>query len=400
MEEFDITIIGAGIVGLAIASEIPQGDNLVIERHENFGKETSSRNSEVIHAGIYYPTGFLKARLCVEGNELIYRLCKDNNINHKQLGKIIVAVNNEEEKDLENLYRQGISNGVGGLRIVPKEEIKRLEPNVNAVSGIYSPTTGIVDTHSLMRYFELKAKGKGATFAYGCELVAAEKVGSAYKLTIKDSDGEVYNFATRILINSAGLNSDKVSGMLGITEYKLHYCKGEYFKVGGGKHKYISRLVYPHPTETTLGIHTVLDLQGQLKIGPNAFYVDPVRKSRADLLKSDPSFLVKDLSRCYITFGLSNGVDSLNYDIDPAHANSMWESVSQYLPFIELEDLTPDMSGIRPKLQAEGEPVKDFVIQDEASRGLPGFINLIGIESPGLTAAQAIARYVLNLIEK
>lgn len=363
MEKFDITIIGAGIVGLAIASEIPQGNNLVIERHESFGKETSSRNSEVVHAGIYYPTGFLKARFCVEGNELIYRICEENNINHKKLSKIIVAVNEEEKHDLEKVYKQGIENGVPGLRLISREEVKRMEPNVNGVLGIYSPNTGIIDTHSLMRHFEVKAKGKGVTFAYGCELIGIEKTGSEYKLTIRDSDGELYNFITRILINSAGLNSDKVAGMLGITEHKLHYCKGEYVRVGSGKNKFISRLVYPHPTEISLGIHTVLDLQGQLKLGPNAFYVD-----------------------------------ELNYDVDPAHAREMWESARRYLPFVELEDLTPDMSGIRPKLQGPDDPVKDFVICHEGERGLEGFINLIGIESPGLTAAPAIARYVLSLM--
>lgn len=355
MERFDITIIGAGVVGLAIASELPQGNNLVIERHEGFGKETSSRNSEVVHAGIYYPTGFLKTRLCVEGNELIYRICKENNINYKKLGKIIVATTQEEADDLERVYRQGVENGVPGLRIISSEEIKRLEPNINAVSGIYSPTTGIVDTHSLMKHFESKAKSRGVIFAYGCELVGAEE---GYKLTVRDSDGQFFKFMTDILINCAGLCSDKVAGMLGV-KYKLHYCKGEYFKVGGGKNRYISHLIYPHPTGISLGIHTVLDLQGQLKLGPNAFYVD-----------------------------------KLNYDVDPDHATQMWESARMYLPFIELKDLSPDMSGIRPKLQGPGEPVRDFVIRED----LPRFINLIGIESPGLTASPAIARYILGLI--
>lgn len=365
MENFEVTIIGAGIVGLAVASEIPYKDSLVIERHESFGKETSSRNSEVIHAGIYYPTGFLKARLCVEGNEMIYKICKENNINHKNLGKIIVAIDEEEEKDLQKLYAQGIANGVPGLMIITKEEIKSMEPNVNAISGMYSPSTGIVDTHGLMRHFELKAKSNGITFAYGCELTGIERTGGGYKLTVRDSDGEMYDFITRILINCAGLGSDKVAEMLGITEYKLHYCKGEYFHVGGGKNRFINRLVYPHPTETSLGIHTVLDLQGQLKLGPNAFYVDEI-----------------------------------NYDIDPCHTEELFESAKKYLPFIELEDLSPDMAGIRPKLQAEGEPVKDFVICHEHKRGFESFINLVGIESPGLTSAPAIAKYVLNLLQR
>lgn len=363
MEKFEATIIGAGVVGLAIASEIPYGNSLVIERHESFGKETSSRNSEVIHAGIYYPSGYLKAKLCVLGNRMMYQICMENRINYKNLGKLIVAVDREEERDLEKLFKQGETNGVQGLRYVTKEEIKKLEPNINAISGIYSPSTGIVDTHSLMRHFEVKAKSKGATFAYGCELLGIEKQKDGYKITVKDSDGELYNFAARILINCAGLNSDKVAEMLGIKDYKLHYCKGEYFKVNRGKHKFINRLVYPHPTETSLGIHTVLDLQGQLKLGPNAFYVD-----------------------------------NLNYDVCQDHAKEMYESAKKYLPFIEFDDLTPDMSGIRPKLQAEGDPVKDFVIKNEAERGFEGFINLTGIESPGLTSAPAIAKYVLELL--
>jgi L-2-hydroxyglutarate oxidase LhgO len=365
MERFEITIIGAGVVGLAVASEIPSGNNLVIERHETFGRETSSRNSEVIHAGIYYPTGFLKSKLCVEGNRDIYSICRENNINHKNITKIIVAENEGEERDLEKLYKQGINNDVMGLRLITRDVVKKLEPNINAISGIFSPTTGILDTHSLMRYFELKAKNRGVTFAYSCELIGAEKTDSGYKISVKDSDGEIYSFFTHILINCAGLNSDKVANMLGLNEYKLYYCKGEYFKVGGGKGKYLNRLVYPHPTATSLGVHTVLDLQGQLKLGPNAFYTKEI-----------------------------------NYDVNTEHLTEMYESAHKFLPFIEKDDLAPDMSGIRPKIQKEGEPMKDFVIKHEYEKGLEGFINLVGLESPALTSSPAIAKYVASLIDQ
>ena len=361
MEKFDVTIIGAGIVGLTIAAECKGKNCLVVERHDSFGRETSSRNSEVVHAGIYYPTGFLKARFCVEGRHMIYDLCEKYNINYKKTGKIIVATNNEEDKDMERIYKQGLANGVEDLRIITRDEIKNMEPSIKAVSGIYSPSTGIVDTHGLMKYFELKAKENGATFAYGCELVRIEKLQKDYKISVKDVDGEIYDFSTHILVNSAGLESDKIARMAGIDEYKLYYCKGEYFKVGGGKSKYINHLVYPHPTKTSLGIHTVIDLQGQLKLGPNAFYVDEI-----------------------------------NYDVNTNHSKELWNSVNAYLPFIELEDLTPDMAGIRAKLQAPAEDVKDFVICHEEKRGLVGFINLVGIESPGFTAAPAIARHVVD----
>jgi len=363
MENFDVTIIGAGVVGLAIASELQGSNNLVIERHESFGKETSSRNSEVIHAGIYYPTGFLKAKLCVEGNRMMYEICGKNNIKHKKLGKIIVATNDDEAKDLEKLCKQGNDNGVPGLRLLDEKEAKIMEHNVVATAGLYSPSTGIFDTHGVMHYFEVKAKNSGCTFAYGCTLIAVEKIKSGYILKVIDSDGETYDFETKLLINCAGLNSDKVSAMVGLNGYTIHYCKGEYFKVSGGKSKYINHLVYPHPTDTSLGIHTVLDVQGDMKLGPNAFYVD-----------------------------------SVDYNVDPNHGQEMYESAKKYIPFVDLNDLTPDMSGIRPKIQAAGEPVKDFIIRHEADKGFEGFINLIGIESPGLTSSPAIAKFVGKIV--
>lgn len=362
MEDFDVTIIGGGIVGLAVAAVCPKAKGLLIERHPTFGQETSSRNSEVVHAGIYYPTDSFKAKFCVEGRRMLYSMCEKYNIKYNKLGKIIVAVNEDESKDLENLFKQGMTNGVEDLKMLSSNEIKKMEPHVKAISGIYSPHTGIVDTHNVMRHFELKAKENGFTFAYGCRLVGISQQDALYKITVEDVDGESYDFSTRVLVNSAGLESHNIARMVGIDEYELHYCKGEYFRVSGGKSKYISRLIYPHPTETSLGIHTVLDLQGQIKLGPNAFYVDEI-----------------------------------NYDVDISHAEKMWKSVKEYLPFIELEDLSPDMAGIRPKLQAPGEQTRDFVITHEEKKGLFGFINLIGIESPGLTAVSAIAKYVVSM---
>ena len=362
MEEFKITVIGAGIVGLAAAAELPSGNNLVVEQYESFGQEASSRNSEVIHAGIHYPPGFLKARLCVSGNEQIYQICRRNNIGHKKSGKIIVATQPDEVERLERIWRQGRANGVSGLEMISGDRVKKMEPAVKAIAGIYSPNTGMVDSHALMRYFEQQAKAKGATFAYGCQLIGLERLTGGYKLSIKDTDGELYNFRTEVLINCAGLGAVAVARMLGINEYRLYYCKGEYFKVSGGKGNRLNRLVYPLPSDLDLGIHTVLDLQGQLKLGPNAFYVD-----------------------------------DLDYEVDPEHREEFYLSAREYLPFIERDDLSPDMSGIRSKLQGPGEPARDFIIRHEQDKGLVGFINLIGIESPGLTAAPAIARYVAGI---
>ena len=361
MEEFDIVVIGAGVVGLSIASSLPEGNNLLIERHESFGKETSSRNSEVIHAGIYYPKDSLKARLFVRGNELVYKICKEYKIDHKKIGKIIIAIDEEEQDDLKALYEKGIENKVKGLEIIDKAEIKKIEPSIKASLGIFSPETGILDSHNFMKHFENKAKEQGVVCAYGCEVQGIDKIKDGYKIKLKDADGAVYDISAKKVINSAGLNSDKIAQMVGINDYKLHFCKGEYFRASGGKGRYLKHLVYPCPSKISLGIHTVLDLGGGLKFGPNAFYVD-----------------------------------SIDYDINPEHSKEMYDSVSKYLNFIDENELTPDTSGIRPKLQAPGEDVKDFVIQNEAQRGLEGFINLIGIESPGLTAAPAIAEYVVK----
>lgn len=371
MEEVKTTIIGAGVVGLAIAAEIADTGNeiLVIERHEHFGQETSSRNSEVIHAGIYYPKDSLKAKLCIEGNQLLYQLCRNYQIPHQKIGKLIVALADEEVKGLEVLLDNGRQSGVDDLRMLSAEEVKQIEPHINVKAAIWSPSTGIIDTHSLMKHFETSAKAKGVDFAYGCEVESMEKKPSGYEVGIRDADGEKFSFLSRIVINSAGLCADKVAALAGIDidaiGYRIHYCKGEYFSLSGGKHKFIHHLIYPPPRSISLGIHIVLDLQGRVKLGPNAFYVNEI-----------------------------------DYQVEEAHKRDFLESIVPVLPFVEEADITPDMSGIRPKLQAPGGKVRDFVISREEALGLPGLINLVGIESPGLTASPAIARYVKTMVEE
>ncbi len=371
LEKVEITIIGAGVVGLALAAEIADTSReiLVIERHEHFGQETSSRNSEVIHAGIYYPKDSLKAKLCVEGNRLLYQICAQHQIPHQKIGKLIVALNDEEVEGLESLLARGRDNGVSDLQLLSQKEVRQMEPHINVSSALWSGSTGIIDTHSLMKYFETSAISKGVDFAYGCEVESIEKKTDGYEVDIRDADGERFSFLSRIVINSAGLCADKIAALAGIdidaAGYRIHYCKGEYFSLGGGKHKSIHHLIYPPPTSISLGIHVVLDLQGRVKLGPNAFYVNEI-----------------------------------DYQVNEAHKKDFLESVIPILPFVEESDITPDMAGIRPKLQAPEDPVRDFVISHEATLGLPGLINLIGIESPGLTASPAIAKYVKEMIEE
>lgn len=368
MEKVDIAIIGAGVVGLSIAHELSKSHSniYIIEKHDSFGRETSSRNSEVIHSGIYYPKGSFKTKTCIEGRRLLYEFCSENNIPHKKIGKLIVAINNQETKELDELFKHGLNNGLEDLKRLSKDELKKLEPNVNAEAAIYSPSTGILDTHAFMKKLSDKFEGCAGSIAYGCELVGIEKTKQGFVLAVKDKEEE-FKFLSRVLINCAGLSSDKISAMAGLDnpEYKLKYCKGDYFRVSSSKSKLIARLVYPVPKKDRagLGIHATVDMAGQLRLGPDDEYVNDI-----------------------------------NYDVDPRKAKAFYESTRQFLPFIELQDISPDMAGMRPKLQGKGEGVRDFIIKDESENDLPGFINLIGIESPGLTAALSIAKIVAGFI--
>jgi L-2-hydroxyglutarate oxidase LhgO len=368
--EVNIAIIGAGVVGLAIAAELSrqQENVLVIEKNRTFGLETSTRNSEVIHAGIYYPEESLKARFCVEGNRLLYKFCEKYSIGHQRLGKIVVATDKSEVGKLEELYQQGLSNGTTDLRLLSRQEVKKLEPNVEATAGLLSPSTGIVDSHSLMRLMYGLAREQGTDFVFDTEVVGIEQTGGRYRVEIQDREG-TSSFVTNILINSAGLRSDTIAGLAGIdidqAGYRLHYCKGDYFSLNSPDGPPVNHLVYPLPEKAGKGIHITLNLDGAVRLGPNAYYVD------------EPDYKVDDTER-----------------------ETFYQSVKKYLPRLQIEDLGPDFAGIRPKLQGPQETFRDYVITDEAARGLPGLINLIGIESPGLTAAPAIAKYVTEMIRR
>lgn len=367
----DVTIIGAGVIGLGIAAQVAREDRevYILEKNEAFGQETSSRHSGVIHCGIYYPEDSLKAKMCVAGNRILYELCERHGIGYRRIEKLIVATSDEENGELETLLERGRRNGAEDLGILSHREMKELEPNVEGVAAILSPSTGIIDSHALMKYFIAEAKEKGAQIAYQSKVVGIERVADGYRVTVEDR-AERFSFITRVLINCAGLHSNKVAELAGIdivkAGYKLHYCKGEYFSVGGGKNILVKRLIFPVPPSkvTGVGIRVTFDLEGRMRLGPSIHYVD-----------------------------------SIDYAIDNRHKQLFYDSIRRFLPFIEYDDLEPEMAGIRPKLQEPGGDIKDFVIRDESDKGLPGFINHIGIESPGLTASPAIAKYVWGLIK-
>jgi len=366
----NVAIIGAGVVGLAIAAEISARfkDVWVIERNATFGAETSSRNSEVVHAGIYYPQGSLKARLCVEGRTLLYELCAKHGIPHRRIGKIIVASDDRETAHLEALKQRAENNGVGDLSILSEAEVKRLEPNVHARAGLLSPSTGIISVHKLMEFLYQKARANGADFLFGAEVIGIERSGSGYALQIRDSEG-ISELAAQIAINAAGLGSDRIAGLAGIAideaGYRLHYCKGNYASISPRWHGKVSRLIYPPPEKTALGVHLTLGIDGRMRLGPNARYTEVV-----------------------------------DYRVDKGIEREFFTTARQFLPFLELKDVQPDFAGIRPKLQGPDEAFRDFVIAHEVDRGLEGLINLIGIESPGLTASPAIARMVSEMAKE
>lgn len=373
VEQLNITIIGAGVIGLSIAQELSKSydKTLLIERHNSFGQETSSRNSEVIHAGIYYKKGSLKAATCVEGSRLLYELCSTQNIPYKKTGKLIVATNRKEVISLKKLLENAKLNGVGGLLFLEPKDIKRFEPSIEAKAAIYSPQSGIIDTHSLMKYLELTAKTNGLDIAYNVTVLGIDRKNSSYKIMVRDSDNENFSFESKILINCAGLEADIIAQMAGIdiikNRYALIYCKGEYFRIAPKKAAKISRLIYPVPKKPSegLGIHATPDLSGGFRLGPDCEYID---RNKAD------------------------------YSVNPAKKAVFFDLVKTFLPFLEENGLSADTSGIRPRLYKEGEPERDFIINEESKNGLPGFINLIGIESPGLTSALSIARLVKHLL--
>ncbi len=363
MEKVDTLIIGAGVIGLSIAVQLSKKyeDIVVVEKEESFGRHTSSRNSEVIHSGIYYPQNTLKATLCVRGVNLLYEYLKAHDVPYNNCGKLIVAANHDEETELHRLKNNGLKNGVEGLEIIDQKRCREMEPQIKAESALLVPATGIMDTHGLMQSLVREAEANDAFIIYDMEVTDIARTGDLYQ--VRFSNGEI--FEVNRLINCAGLWSDRVAEMAGIDleehDLKLHWCKGEYYK--SSKVKGIKHLIYPVPDDISLGIHLTIDLAGNCKFGPSAYYVD-----------------------------------QLNYSMDETHKNDFLFSINKYLD-LDQDHLDMDDCGIRPKLQKEGEKFRDFYIKEESEKGLPNFINIIGIESPGLTASLAIAEYVENLLE-
>ena len=366
METQDAVVVGAGVVGLAIARALAlEGrDVLVIERHGRIGEETSSRNSEVIHAGIYYPPGSLKAKLCVRGKELLYRYCRDRSIRHRRCGKLIVAANETQRAELEAIKARGTASGVDDLEIVDREEAAKLEPEVVCTSALTSPSTGIVDSHELMTSLQGDLEAAGGTVALRCEFLRGQVERNGFALRVR-SVGEPLDVRARALINSAGLAAGSVAGNVEGLESRhvprIRFAKGNYF-IYRGKHPF-RRLVYPVPEPGGLGVHVTLDLHGQARFGPDVQWID-----------------------------------APDYSVDESRRNQFVEAIRSYWPEVSADRLAPGYAGVRPKLILPGDPPGDFVIQGPDAHGVPGLVNLYGIESPGLTSSLAIAEHVTEAL--
>lgn len=373
----EVLIIGAGIVGLACASEFAHAGytTLVVERNAHFGEETSSRNSEVIHSGIYYTPGSLKAQLCVKANRTTYKDCNKFGVWHRQIGKLIVAVTETEEKYLLQLHDQGKTNGVDGVTLLGKQQAAKVEPHIRCTAALYLQSTGILDSHQLMSAYEHDACDNGTTFVYRTSFLGASKNENGYSVRLKEANGTESEVDAGYIINAAGFRATDVARSIGFDTdacgYHFYPNRGHYFRVAMSKSSLVSHLVYPVPLhdQAGLGIHITVDKSGQIKLGPDTEYIDP------------------------------NTPPEQWYRFDESRKESFFKAVVRYFPAIAMNDLSPDQVGVRPKIQAPGKPLPDFIINEESKRGFPGIVNLIGIESPGLTCAREIAKKVLERIQ-
>lgn len=368
VERVDCIVVGAGVVGLACAKFLAEAGRevIVLEAADMIGTETSSRNSEVIHAGIYYPTGSFKAQACVEGKHFLYDYCEERGIPHKRLGKLVVASEESEVPRLKALQQKAAENGVGDLELLTAADVERMEPAVRCVAGLLSPSTGVIDSHSLMLAYQGDAEDAGAMIAFLSPVVGG-RIRPEGGVELDVGGDEPMTLAADLVVNSAGLNAIELASMLEgapIDKFpKASMAKGNYFSLLGKQP--FSRLVYPMPVPGALGVHVTVDLGGQCKFGPDIEWID-----------------------------------DLDYDMDPSRADSFYEAVRAYYPDLQDGALVPAYAGIRPKIHTANEPQPDFMVQGPADHGVAGLINLFGIESPGLTASPAVARAVLRLTNR
>jgi L-2-hydroxyglutarate oxidase LhgO len=364
MFKIESVVVGAGVIGLSIARSLAARglEVLVLEQEAGVGQGVSSRNSEVIHAGLYYEPESLKARLCVEGRRALYPYCADRGVPHRKCGKLVVAATSEEEAKLSRIAARAAANGVEEIEIVGAARLKALEPHIRGTSALVSGTTGIVDGHALMLAYQGDAEAAGATVQLRTPLTDGRLDGSS--ITLRTGGAEPAEIETTLLVNAAGLQawdvSSRLQGLDPATIPPRHLAKGSYFSLSG--HAPFSHLIYPVPMAGGLGIHLTFDLGGAARFGPDVEWVNRI-----------------------------------DYGVDPNRAASFYEAIRRYWPALPDGALVPDYSGIRPRVRGPGEDPGDFVIQGPEATGHRGYVALYGIDSPGLTASLAIGDYVADL---
>jgi L-2-hydroxyglutarate oxidase LhgO len=364
MDRVECAVIGAGVVGLAVARALAQAGRevVILEAEDAIGTHTSSRNSEVIHAGIYYPKASLKARSCVAGRHRLYEYCATHGVPHKRCGKLIVATSVSQKEELLSIRARAHANGVTDVVEIPAAEAMRMEPALHCVAALHSPSTGIIDSHSLMLAYLGDAEAAGAMLGLKSSLDRVFVRENEFELHVKNADP----VGCRILVNSAGLRAPSVARLIeGFPPERIppeFYAKGNYYSLAGRPP--FSRLVYPVPEPGGLGVHVTLDLAGQARFGPDVEWVDRI-----------------------------------DYEVDPRRSERFYAAIRRYWPALPEGALAPGYAGIRPKISGPGDPAADFVIQGPAGHGVPGLVNLFGIESPGLTASLALADDVVKLLQ-
>jgi len=364
-EAADCVVIGAGVIGLAVARALAMAGRevIVLEAADAIGTETSSRNSEVIHAGIYYPRGSLKAVTCVEGKHALYAYCETRGIAHRRCTKLIVATTEAQVTELERIQAHARANGVDDLRMLDGAEAVALEPNLRAVAALHSPSTGIVDSHGLMLAYQGEAEDHGAMIAFLAPVT--EGAVGADGIEVAVGGAAPMRLIARSVVNAAGLHAQsvarRIAGVPAATIPETHYAKGNYFSLAGRTP--FSRLIYPVPEPGGLGVHITIDLAGQGRFGPDVEWIDRI-----------------------------------DYDVDIRRADRFYQAIRSYWPGLPDGAIQPAYAGIRPKLGPASAPAADFVIQGPADHGVPGLVNLYGIESPGLTASLALADRVRDLL--
>jgi len=378
MDHMDVVVVGAGVVGLAIAREMAQlGKSvLVIEKEKSFGMSTSSRNSEVIHAGIYYRQNSLKAKYCVEGNRLLYAYAKARAIPFNPCGKLIVATSEQELQELERIWQQGQNNGVPGLHQKTQSQLSVMEPALKALEAIYSETTGVIDSHTLMLSYVGDIENAGGLLSYHTKLLGVERASSQGRfevnIAMEEQMDASYTMSCDELINCAGLSSVDVARQMKGFDLGLipepYFVKGNYFSLAGKTP--FQHLIYPIPEKVGLGVHLTLDLNGRAKFGPDVEHIDVTMENE------------------------------INYSVDPNRTTHFEQQIRQYWPELPIDMLSPDYSGVRPKIKIAGQVWPDFKIDFEEQHHIPGLVNLYGIESPGLTASLAIAKSVGETLKK